>query len=240
MWILQRIQKRIFLFLRKTLPIFCLLAATEAQAQLKWETSSQEFTPAPEAESLPFQFTVKNTGKEPASLIAVVPNCDCTEVSFHREPIPPGKESVVEGVFTFETRSGVQRKKIQVWSNPQEGPPHELEFVVHLPEVYQVEPEGLLWSTEETDKVKSFTLRFLPNFSWEVTGVSVEPTEAFEVVDWKKSNDAYAIQVRPKGNADPGTMGDLSVQTNAPWKRLQTLRLPLIRDIPAESMPPEP
>ena len=47
-------------------------------------------------------FTVKNIGKEPIAIYEVVTSCGCTDASWTREPLQPGKTGTISGTYKNE------------------------------------------------------------------------------------------------------------------------------------------
>lgn len=66
------------------------------------------------------EFTFTNNGKMPLVLKNVRTSCGCTEVSFPREPIMPGKTGTISVTYDASD-SGTFNKKLTVLDNTKEG-----------------------------------------------------------------------------------------------------------------------
>jgi hypothetical protein len=71
------------------------------------------------------EFEFKNTGREPLVLSNVTSSCGCTVPSWPREPIMPGKTSVIKVKYNTN-RVGPISKSVSVMSNSEEHPKVEL------------------------------------------------------------------------------------------------------------------
>ena len=71
------------------------------------------------------EFEFKNVGKEPLILSNVTSSCGCTVPSWPREPIMPGKTSVIKVKYNTN-RVGAISKSVTVLSNAEENPRVEL------------------------------------------------------------------------------------------------------------------
>jgi len=139
--ILIRIMKKIFLFVCTTLMI-----TASAFAQAKHEQSTPANAPAaapaannPNAPVITFaeqaydfgtvvegpqithDFKIKNEGKEPLILSNVHASCGCTVPTWPKEPILPGKESVISATYNTSGRPGHFAKTITIESNANGG-----------------------------------------------------------------------------------------------------------------------
>jgi hypothetical protein len=71
------------------------------------------------------EFTFKNTGKEPLVLSNVYSSCGCTVPDWPKDPIMPGKSSVIKVRYATSRVGGIN-KTITVISNAEENPKIEL------------------------------------------------------------------------------------------------------------------
>ena len=66
------------------------------------------------------EFKFKNTGKTPLILTKPQSSCGCTIPDWPKEPILPGKSSVIK--VTYDTKKiGVINKEVTVYSNSKDG-----------------------------------------------------------------------------------------------------------------------
>lgn len=75
------------------------------------------FGEVPEGPQVTHEFKFTNTGKEPLILSNVKASCGCTTPSWPKDPILPGKESVILVTYNTQGRVGNFTKSITVTSN---------------------------------------------------------------------------------------------------------------------------
>lgn len=75
-------------------------------------------------------FRFKNTGDKPLVFSKVEARCGCTVADKPEEPIAPGAEGAIKGLFDSKDRKGSNRKYINVEANTKPSRSHGLEFEV--------------------------------------------------------------------------------------------------------------
>ncbi len=84
---------------------------------LVFENEVHDFGTLPEGPSAEYEFTFKNTGKEPINLQTVNASCGCTTPSWSKEPVLPGKTGSIKASYATQGRPGGFTKSITVVSN---------------------------------------------------------------------------------------------------------------------------
>eukprot|EP01012_Entosiphon_sulcatum_P057445 TRINITY_DN81218_c0_g1_i1.p1 TRINITY_DN81218_c0_g1~~TRINITY_DN81218_c0_g1_i1.p1 ORF type:complete len:164 (+),score=21.61 TRINITY_DN81218_c0_g1_i1:101-592(+) len=84
---------------------------------MEFKTDMHDFGTVAEGPDAEFKFEFKNTGKEPIILSAVTASCGCTAPEWSKEPVLPGKKSVIKAVYHSAGRPGGFNKTITVTSN---------------------------------------------------------------------------------------------------------------------------
>lgn len=84
---------------------------------MEFKTDMHDFGTVAEGPDAEFKFEFKNTGKEPVILSAVTASCGCTAPEWSKEPVLPGKKSVIKAVYHTAGRPGGFNKTITVTSN---------------------------------------------------------------------------------------------------------------------------
>ena len=69
----------------------------------------------------PADFTITNTGNFPLVILRVSVSCGCTNVTWDKQPVEPGKMATIHVEMTPD-ETGVFRKTIVVYSNTNESP----------------------------------------------------------------------------------------------------------------------
>lgn len=88
--------------------------------KIKFAVESHDFGTVVEGPQVTYDFKFKNEGKEPLVLNNVRASCGCTVPTWPKEPILPGKESVISATFNTQGRPGSFSKTITVESNASE------------------------------------------------------------------------------------------------------------------------
>ncbi len=86
----------------------------------KFEKEEVNFGNIPYGAPVTTEFEFRNIGKQPLVIKDVRRNCNCTSVSFPREPIMPNKTGVIKAEYDA-SEEGVFNKKLTVLANTQEG-----------------------------------------------------------------------------------------------------------------------
>lgn len=86
-------------------------------AVITFERDIYDFEKIEQGEKVQHEFKFKNTGKSPLIISNATATCGCTIPETPKEPILPGKESVIKVVFNSEGKMGMQDKVVTVTSN---------------------------------------------------------------------------------------------------------------------------
>ncbi len=89
--------------------------------KIKFTEESYDFGTVIEGPQVTHDFKFKNEGKEPLILSNVHASCGCTVPTWPKEPILPGKESVISATYNTSGRPGAFTKTITVESNTGDG-----------------------------------------------------------------------------------------------------------------------
>lgn len=92
-------------------------ATTLTPKDMDFKEDSHNFGTVAEGPKAEYEFTFRNLGKEPIVLTRVQASCGCTTPSWSKEPIAPGKESVIKASYNTQGRPGPFTKSITVVSN---------------------------------------------------------------------------------------------------------------------------
>ena len=96
-------------------------AANPNAPKLKIGEESYDFGTVVEGPQITHDFKIKNEGKEPLILSNVRASCGCTVPTWPKEPILPGKESVISATYNTSGRPGHFAKTITIESNAAGG-----------------------------------------------------------------------------------------------------------------------
>lgn len=95
--------------------------AASASAQnpdaIKFENEVHDFGTIPEGPTAEYEFTFRNTGKEPIIIQKAQPSCGCTTPSYSKDPILPGKTGSIKAAYATQGRPNAFTKTITVQTN---------------------------------------------------------------------------------------------------------------------------
>jgi len=89
--------------------------------KITFAEQSYDFGTVVEGPQITHDFKIKNEGKEPLVLSNVHASCGCTVPTWPKEPILPGKESVISATYNTSGRPGHFAKTITIESNADGG-----------------------------------------------------------------------------------------------------------------------
>ena len=101
---------------KETEPVYVPKVTTSAE--IEFDKFVHDFGALETGEVKTGIFTYTNVGSRPLVLFDVIVSCDCTEVEWQKEPVMPGKKSVIKVTYTAKT-PGVIAKQVTVQSNAQ-------------------------------------------------------------------------------------------------------------------------
>ncbi len=84
---------------------------------IQWIDSVADFGTVEAGKKVEVKFRFRNSGNKPLLLTEVRAGCGCTTPDYTKEPVAPGKEGWVTGVFNSEHQMGTVHKYIMVKSN---------------------------------------------------------------------------------------------------------------------------
>lgn len=86
---------------------------------IQWLDSALDKGTITEGEKIEVAYRFKNTGSKPLVIKDVQPSCGCTVAEKPEEPIAPGGEGVIKGIFNSANKPGPNHKTITVVANTQ-------------------------------------------------------------------------------------------------------------------------
>lgn len=72
-------------------------------AKISWVKESHDFGEIKQGKPVSVEFSFTNTGDEPLLIADVVPGCGCTAAGYSKEPVAPGKSSVIKITYNAAT-----------------------------------------------------------------------------------------------------------------------------------------
>lgn len=105
---------------------------TASFTTIQWLDSVKDYGKVVEGQKVEVLYRFKNTGNKPLVIEGVHPSCGCTVADPPKEPIAPGQQGEIKGVFDSNGKSGQQHKTIFVQANTKGIQNHELAFTVEV------------------------------------------------------------------------------------------------------------
>ena len=93
-----------------------------AQPQIRFADSKQNFGFVKRGNEVSLHYLFTNAGDQPLLISYASATCSCTEVSWPKEPIMPGKSGTIEVVFKTDAAHDRQDRKIEVECNDPKSP----------------------------------------------------------------------------------------------------------------------
>lgn len=84
---------------------------------IQWLDTVKDMGTITEGQKLEVNFRFRNSGDKPLVIERVTPTCGCTVADPPKEPIAPGKEGEIRGVFDSNGRIGPNHKTLTVVAN---------------------------------------------------------------------------------------------------------------------------
>ncbi|HYE54639.1 MAG TPA: DUF1573 domain-containing protein [Chitinophagaceae bacterium] len=99
---------------------------------IQWLDSARDMGKIKEGEKVEIAFRFRNAGNKPLIIKNVTPSCGCTVADFPKQPLKPGEEGVIKGVFDSNGRPGVNNKIMTVSANTTGVQNHTISFMVDV------------------------------------------------------------------------------------------------------------
>jgi hypothetical protein len=84
---------------------------------IQWLDTVKDMGTIEEGQKVEVNFRFRNSGDKPLVIERVTPTCGCTVADPPKEPIAPGKEGEIKGVFDSNGRMGPNHKTLTVLAN---------------------------------------------------------------------------------------------------------------------------
>ena len=99
-----------------------LCISTVAQAQLAWEKTELELSPAPGAESAVFAFKYENKSDKQVHISNVRTSCGCTTAALKKNDVAPGEKGEIVATLKIGDHAGLQQKTVTVETDDPKQP----------------------------------------------------------------------------------------------------------------------
>jgi len=165
-----------------------LCATTLAQAELTWEKTELELTPAAGSDTAVFTFKYENKGDKQIHINAVRPSCGCTTATLKSNDVKPGEKGEIVATLKTGDHSGLLQKTVTVETDDTQHPQTVLTLKATVSQVLELQPALVFWQNKEEPKAKTITAKV-------GKGVNIKK------LDVTSSGPEFTTKVEPGANA---------------------------------------
>lgn len=143
--------------------IFLLLVimAGSARAQLVWEKTFQELRAQPGDEKVEAAFRFRNGGASPVKITRLTSSCGCTTARLEKDLYAPGEGGELLATFKIGSRTGLQKKTIEVRTDPPSAAPLHLGLYTDIVENVGLDRKIVFWSRGEQPVAREVRVKVL-------------------------------------------------------------------------------
>lgn len=188
--------------MRFTIRAFSAVAALalsgSAHAQLTWDKTEIELRPKPGDENAVATFKYTNKGDKPIRITNVKSSCGCTVPALKKNEVAPGESGEITATFNIGNRTGTQVKTVRVDTDDPTQPTANLVLKAVIPELVQVQPAFVWWSTGDPVKPKTITVRAGKDVPITTIDVNSSSPDFTTKVEKGAAAGEFLIHVQPK------------------------------------------
>jgi len=145
----------------KLLPILLgllLLSALIAESSIEWEKKEITVAVHPVQLKKEVTFNFRNTGTNPVEFLSIRPSCGCVSIHLKKKRYLPGESGSLNVEFNLETRTGSQKKSIEIITSDKPKRTQSLYLKVDIPEAFQFSTRRLIWASGREPSTQTVTL----------------------------------------------------------------------------------
>ncbi len=170
---------------------------------LAWEKDTIDLTADIGAKTIEKSLRFKNKSSHFVRVVDVHPSCGCISVEMSKDSLAPGEEGEIKVIFKVGSKSGQEKKHIDISSDESGSAAYRVNLVINIPKWIEVEASELIWATS-SGAVKKFIRIWSPlNKPFEIVSTSHDshrlkvdfPTEA-------RNASSYLIGIEPVSTAE--------------------------------------
>ena len=195
--------------------ILLVLFVSSARAQLVWERTVHELRAEPGDEKVEAVFRFRNAGAYPVTITRLTSSCGCTTARLEKELYAPGERGEITAVFKIGSRTGIQKKTIEVRTEPPSSAPVYLGMITDIAENVELDRRVVFWSRNEQPVAREIHVKVLQSAPLRIVGVkSSEPrlqATLREIVHGRE----YIVQVKPSSTS-AALRGEVVLTSDSP------------------------
>ena len=175
-----------------------LCATSLAQAELTWEKTELEETPAAGADSAIFTFKYENKGDKLIHISNVRPSCGCTTATLKSNDVKPGEKGEIVATLKTGDHSGQLQKTVTVETDDAKAPSTVLTIKANVSMVLELQPNMVFWQAKEDPKPKTITAKVGKGVNIKKLDVTSSAPEFTTKVEAGAAAGEFKIVVTPK------------------------------------------
>lgn len=188
-----------------------LVSPVIAQANLVFETVTQDLPTKWSDTKVVATYKFTNTGKETVKITDMQSSCGCTTPVLEKKEYAPGEEGELKAVFNPDGKIGPQTKTITLKTDLKEQPAIVLTFKTDVPALPGFDQQLIYWERGENPVPKTIIVTLPPDVPLdkiEITPKSSDFTATLKTVEEGKK---YQIIVTPPKALDKITRLEIPV-----------------------------
>jgi hypothetical protein len=177
------------------------LGAPSAGA-LVWERQSVSIVVQPEQAGAVAEFSFRNGGSAPVSIVSMEPSCSCVTPSLAKETYAPGETGRLSVAFTTGGGAGTQEKSILVTTDEAGAQPTQLTVSARILTYLAVEPSMVYWKAGGDTAELTVTCSAQTAHAVTLTGVTCSLPDITARIDTLDPGKSYAVRLRSAAHAE--------------------------------------
>lgn len=178
-----------------------LCVSTVAQADLAWEKTELELSPAPGAESAVFAFKYENKSDKQVHISNVRTSCGCTTAALKKNDVAPGEKGEIVATLKIGEHTGLQTKTVTVDSDDPKQPQTILTLKAMVTQVLELQPALVFWQANEDPKPKTIVAKAGKGVTIKSLEVTSSAPEFTTKVEPGSTAGEFKISVQPHDTA---------------------------------------
>src|SRR5438034_11627911 len=174
-----------------------IVICAKAQAELKWEQTTNELRPRPGDKQAIGHFKYQNMGDKSVHFKSVRTSCGCTAAQTQKDEVPPGDKGEITATFNIGDRTGTQVKTVTVETDDPTNTKTVLTLRTIIPQQLEISPTFVFWKQGDKPDPKTITVKVGKDFTVKHIKVTSSSPD-FQAKVEEKGNGQFKIDVQPQ------------------------------------------
>ncbi len=208
--------KRVFLFF--------VLCTGSVHAQLVWEQKLVELRAQPGDEQVEATYHFRNAGSFPVKITKLTSSCGCTTPQLTKDTYAPGESGEVLVTFKIGSRIGLQKKTIEVRTEPPVADPVVLGIYTDIKENVELDRRIVFWSRGEKPVAREIHIKVLQADPVRIVRAEASDSRLRVELQAVEAGREYLVRLTPADTASP-LRGDVTLHADTPANAPQTFTI---------------